>query len=84
MWVTAITRHKSPRCSTTVPTRNAAEVAARAVQLVARTDAGQRPVRLLGVSVHNFCDDSDGTGQSDRLPFGDERPGEGAKDTEDG
>jgi hypothetical protein len=29
---------------------------ARAVALVDRTDAGRRPVRLLGVSVHNLSD----------------------------
>jgi DNA polymerase-4 len=70
------------RSHTHAPTRNAAEVVARAVQLLARTDAGQRPVRLLGVSVHNFCDDSEVIGQSDRLPFGDDRPEEGAEDSE--
>jgi DNA polymerase-4 len=72
------------RSHTAAPTRSAAEMVARAVQLLARTDAGQRPVRLLGVSVHNFADGSDPSGQSDRLPFGDERHGEGAKDTENG
>jgi DNA polymerase IV len=70
------------RSHTTVPTRNAAEVVARAVQLLARTDAGRRAVRLLGVSVHNFCDESELIGQDDRLPFEDERPGEGATDPE--
>ena len=29
----------------------------RAVQLLDKTDAGRRPVRLLGVSVHNLCDE---------------------------
>ena len=71
------------RSHTTAPTRNAAEVAARAVQLLSRTDAGQRPVRLLGVSVHNFCDDSALIGQSDRLPFGDELPEEGTESADD-
>ena len=33
---------------------------ARAVQLLERTEAGRRPVRLLGVSVHNFCGDAEG------------------------
>jgi hypothetical protein len=37
--------------------------------LLDRTDAAIRPVRLLGVSVHNFCDASDGTVPLDRLPF---------------
>ena len=31
---------------------------ARAVRLLERTDAATRPVRLLGVSVHNFCGDA--------------------------
>ena len=71
------------RSHTTAPTRNVAEVVARAVSLLARTDAGQRPVRLLGVSVHNFCDDSLLIGQSERLPFGEEIPVEHTEDTED-
>ncbi len=37
-------------------TRDADDIAARAVSLLRRTDAGSRPVRLLGVSVHNFVD----------------------------
>ena len=36
------------------PTRNADDIAMRAVALLDRTDAGRRPVRLLGVSVHNL------------------------------
>ena len=43
------------RSHTTAATREVAELARRAVQLLERTDAGQRPVRLLGVSVHNLC-----------------------------
>ena len=35
-------------------TRNADALAARACALLDRTEAGQRPVRLLGVSVHNL------------------------------
>ena len=46
---TTITRsHSAP------PTRSEAELTARAVRLLDKTDAGARPVRLLGVSVHNF------------------------------
>jgi DNA polymerase-4 len=54
------------------PTGDAQSIAARAVALLAKTDAGVRPVRLLGVSVHNF---GDATGNVDnestdlRLPF---------------
>ena len=37
-------------------TRDAEALAARAVALLDRTEAGVRPVRLLGVSVHNLMD----------------------------
>jgi DNA polymerase-4 len=53
------------RSHTAWPTRDAMDLTARAVHLLNRTDAGQRPVRLLGVSVHNFCTAAD----VDRLPF---------------
>ena len=53
------------------PTRDEAELVARAVALLDKTDAGRRPIRLLGVSVHNFCDETAGD-DPDRLPF--ERP----------
>ena len=43
------------RSHTALPTRDEADLSARAVRLLDKTDAGQRPVRLLGVSVHNFC-----------------------------
>ena len=47
---TTITRSQSePR-----PTRDADTVAARAIALLDKTDAGRRPIRLLGVSVHNL------------------------------
>jgi DNA polymerase-4 len=42
-------------------TRNADDIAARAVALLERTEAGRRPVRLLGVSVHNLVDPSEKT-----------------------
>lgn len=47
------------------------EISRRALQLVQRTDAGRVPVRLLGVSVHNFVDPAaaDPKGASGRLPF---------------
>jgi DNA polymerase-4 len=38
------------------PTRDADALAARAMALLEKTDAGRRPVRLLGVSVHNLED----------------------------
>ncbi len=47
---TTITRSLTARPAA----RDADTVAARALALLARTEAGTRPVRLLGVSVHNF------------------------------
>ena len=38
------------------PTRDADALAARAVALLDKTEAGTRPVRLLGVSVHNLSE----------------------------
>ena len=61
---TTITRsHSAP------PTRDSDALIGRAVQLLDRTEAGRRPVRLLGVSVHNFCGDSDLVEPPGRLPF---------------
>ncbi|MBA3269651.1 MAG: DNA polymerase IV [Acidobacteria bacterium] len=42
------------------PTRDAAVIAARAGALLEKTEAGRRPIRLLGVSVQNL-DESDST-----------------------
>ena len=64
---TTITRSQSGP-----PTRDPEAIVARAVQLLARTDAGQRPVRLLGVSVHNFAHlMAPTTDPAARLPFDD-------------
>ena len=41
------------------PTADADEIAQRAVALLERTDAGSRPVRLLGAGVHNIMDATD-------------------------
>ncbi len=43
------------RSHTAGPTREAGLIATRAVALLDKTEAGRRPVRLLGVSVHNFA-----------------------------
>ncbi len=43
-------------------------LAARAVALLERTEAGRRPVRLLGVSVHNLLEAGEGTSDC-ALPF---------------
>ena len=57
------------RSHTAAATREEADLVPRAVRLLERTEAGARPVRLLGVSVHNFCGD-DVPATDDRLPFG--------------
>ena len=44
------------RSHTAAPTRDPEGIAHRAVALLAKTDAGTRPVRLLGVSMHNLVD----------------------------
>jgi len=58
------------RSHTAPATRDEADLTARAVALLEKTEAGRRPVRLLGVSVHNFSGEhapsADGP---DRLPF---------------
>ena len=43
------------RSHTAAATRDAADISLRAMQLLDKTAAGRRPVRLLGVSVHNLC-----------------------------
>ncbi len=65
---TTITRSQS----VPEPTCDADNIAGRAIKLLDKTDAGHRPVRLLGVSVHNFgdADDDEASRESDgRLPF---------------
>ncbi len=55
------------RSHTAPPSRDADALAARAVSLLARTEAGARPVRLLGVSVHNLVNDEEL--EVGKLPF---------------
>jgi DNA polymerase-4 len=60
------------RSHTDTATREEASIVTRAVALLERTEAGRRPVRLLGVSVHNLCDRVDtepSRGGSGWLPF---------------
>ena len=68
---TTVTRSQS----TPMATRDADQLAARARALIDRTEAGRRPVRLLGVSVHNLADSptAPATTLDDegRLPFDD-------------
>jgi len=58
------------RSHTEAATRDDASLTRRAVALLEKTEAGHRPVRLLGVSVHNLCDviDTPKAGTA-RLPF---------------
>ena len=54
------------------PTADPQAIAARAIALLSKTEAGVRAVRLLGVSVHNFGqqeDDADEEPTDLRLPF---------------
>jgi DNA polymerase-4 len=59
---TTITRSQSEAR----PTRDPDAIARRAVQLLDRTEAARRPVRLLGVSVHNL-EDTDAIRQPRRV-----------------
>ena len=60
------------RSHTAPPSRDTSEFSMRAVQLLQKTAAGERPVRLLGVSVHNLCTPIRvQTQSSEWLPFGD-------------
>jgi DNA polymerase IV len=65
---TTVTRSQS----TPEYTDDAEEIVARALRLLDKTDAGHRPIRLLGVSLHNFDRDRDSGEDEDtagRLPF---------------
>jgi DNA polymerase-4 len=53
------------------PTRDAAEIAARALTLLDRTDAGRRPIRLLGAGVHGLAGDDAAIGIPGALKFDD-------------
>ena len=61
---TTITRSHSQ----SPPTRNPDDIAGRACALLDKTEAGQRPVRLLGASVHNLVDPRR-SADDDALPF---------------
>jgi DNA polymerase IV len=66
---TTITRSQSADYTSDVE-----NIVSRAIKLLEKTDAGHRPIRLLGVSLHNFDRDSDqATEATDdaegRLPF---------------
>jgi DNA polymerase-4 len=59
------------RSDTRAPTESADDLAARAVALLEKTEAARRPVRLLGVSVHNLLDPTEPTepAGAPALPF---------------
>src|SRR2546422_172255 len=59
------------RSHTAAPSRDEADLTARAVRLLDKTEAGRVAIRLLGVSVHNFCGDAEAV-DPERLPFGDD------------
>jgi DNA polymerase-4 len=68
---TTITRSHSE-----APTRDEENIRRRAVALLDKTEAGRRPIRLLGVSVHNLWDGVETAeeapqGPQPRLPFED-------------
>src|SRR5712675_1750500 len=51
------------------PTCSAAEIAARALALLERTDAARRPVRLLGVGAHGLVEENEIVPVPGSLPF---------------
>jgi DNA polymerase IV len=55
--------------SASVPTRDPAGIVMRAFALLERTEAGRRPVRLLGVGVHGMIADEALTPMSESLQF---------------
>jgi DNA polymerase-4 len=57
------------RSHSAAATRDTSGIVQRAVELLDRTEAPRRAVRLLGVSVHNLCADGDLV-PGDWLPFG--------------
>jgi DNA polymerase-4 len=60
------------RSHTEPATRDAQNIRSRAVDLLERTEAGRRPIRLLGVSVHNLTDGMTAAEELQaRLPFAD-------------
>ena len=66
---TTITRSHSQMPAT----RSVEDIVSRALALLDRTEAGQRPVRLLGVSVHNLVDPEHTSFREEVAPTGDPR-----------
>ena len=63
------------RSHTAAPTRDETEIGVRAVALLSKTEAGSRPIRLLGVSVHNLSAES-GRPDPSLLPFDNDDSGD--------
>ena len=62
--------HDHPQPQRRLPTRDEESIVTRALALLDKTEAGTRPVRLLGVSVHNLCTELvDVQDPQARLPF---------------
>ena len=57
------------RSHTAPPSRDPDDIARRAVTLLEKTDAGSRPVRLLGASVHNLVDPEEVEASDDPEPW---------------
>jgi DNA polymerase-4 len=57
--------------SAAVATRDPDEIAARALSLLARTDAGKKPIRLLGAGVHGLVEGDAVVGSTGILGFDD-------------
>jgi DNA polymerase IV len=57
------------RSDTRAPTNDPDDIARRAIELLAKTDAGRRPVRLLGAGVHNLRGTDGEVADDSRLPF---------------
>ena len=49
--------------------RDADQIAARALTLLDRTEAGRKPLRLLGAGVHGLISDDEAVGAAESLPF---------------
>lgn len=77
-FTTVTRRHSAPA------TRGAAEIAARARRLLDRTEAGARPVRLLGVTMSNLSAAAEAgpAPEHPSLPLDDGRPAAGTGDGE--
>ena len=57
------------RSHSAAPTRDVDDIVRRALALIERTDAGQRPVRLLGAGVHNLVGLTDPNDDNGKWPL---------------